>query len=185
VVQQLAAAQLRGERLGREVALVDAPARAVIQHPLLDFFVDLHVQARGVDHHELRSHSARFCEEAFALARLEVTVEVSGKDPVERAVIERERQCVPLHDGHVSARELQHPWALVESNDVPAQMPRQEAGAAGDVERSGRRQRGENVHESRELLRPARPLSIREESDAQVPLVVLGRPRVVVRLHGS
>ena len=76
VEEDLAAAELRGEPVRREVALVDLPARAVVEDPLL-LLLGLDVVAQGgVDDDELARDAARLGEEALAVVALEVAVEV-------------------------------------------------------------------------------------------------------------
>jgi hypothetical protein len=50
---------------------------------------------RRVGDDELRCDTARLGEEAAPLGRVEVSVEMSGEDPVERAVLEGKVERVP------------------------------------------------------------------------------------------
>src|SRR5207253_2879423 len=77
--------------------------------------------------------------EGCSFRRLQVPVEVPREDALERPVRERQCEGVTLHVGRfrcLLARDFDHRWTLVESDDLPRQMPGQEAGSAGDVERA-------------------------------------------------
>src|SRR4029077_13427820 len=80
---------------------------------------------------------------------------------------------------------VEHRLVLVEADKRARQEAREKAGSAGHVERSGRRQRGEREAERLDLLPPAGPIALGEAAGTAVPLVVLGRAPVVVRLHAS
>ena len=93
--------ELLGESLGREVALEDIPARAVIQHallPLLGFHV---VAERGIDDDELACDPARLGEEPQAVLVLEMAVEMARENPTEVAVVERQVERVADDEGRV------------------------------------------------------------------------------------
>ena len=77
----------------------------------------------------------------------------------------------------------EHRAALVEGGDLSAQVPREEAGAAGDVERACRRERRDHTLELGPLLVPSRPVAVGERAAAEPPVVVLAGARVVVGLH--
>ncbi len=81
------------------------------------------------------------------------------------------------------ARDREHRAALVEGGDVSAQVPREEARAAGDVERACRRERRDDTLELGPLLVPSRPVAVGERAAAEPPIVVLAGARVVVGLH--
>src|SRR6185436_116989 len=73
-----------------------------------------------------------------------------------------------------------HPPALVERDDVPREVPRQEAGPAGDVERAPGGQAPDERDEVVDLLVPAGARAAREQPGALVPVVVLGGAALVV-----
>jgi hypothetical protein len=83
------------------------------------------------------------------------------------------------------AGELEHRLALVEPDDLAAQMPRQEAGPAGDVERPHRRERSDDAEKLLELVLPAGPVAVGVRAASQPPVVVLPGARVIVGLHAS
>jgi len=100
------------------------------------------VTARGVDDHQLLRHAACFPEERHPLVLAEMTVEMTGEDAGEAVVREGQREAVTLdvrRMWRLAHRLGEHPGALVEADDVAADVPGQEAGAAGDVERATRR----------------------------------------------
>src|SRR5262249_33627109 len=137
--QRLAAAELLGEPVRVEVALVDLPARAVVEDPLLTFLgLDVLAQ-RGVDDDELGSEPAGIGEEALAVCAFEVAVEVAGEDAAEARVLEGKVEGVALDElrfGRLAPRLLEHRRALVEADNLAGEVAREEARAAGDVERS-------------------------------------------------
>src|SRR5439155_18060096 len=99
---------------------------------------------------------------------------------------EGQLECVASDEGRVHdalACDLEHRFALVETDDLAAKVPRQEARAAGDVERARRRERGDDLLEARDVLVPARSVAIGVEAGPEIDVVVLGRAAVVVRLH--
>ena len=112
---------------------------------------------------------------------------MAGEDAVERAVVERQLERVAVDEGRarrLPARDLEHALALVEADDLAAQVARQEAGSAGDVERAQRaaatatalrapRRSSSQPGRSRSAKRPAP----RYQSSYS------GARRVVVRLH--
>src|SRR6266487_4439477 len=76
-----AAAELVGQRVGFEVALVDLPARAVVQDSFLPLDrLDLVVE-RGVDDDELARYATRLAEKVVAGVFLEVAVEEARQQP--------------------------------------------------------------------------------------------------------
>ena len=102
--QHVAAAELREETLGGEVALVDLPARAVRERPRLPAVLDLRVSDRGIDDDELGRDPPCLAQEDHALGGVEVAVEVTGDDAVEGVVGEGEREPVSLDAEPRSAR---------------------------------------------------------------------------------
>ena len=75
-----------------------------------------------------------------AVVAVEVAVEEAREQAVERPVSEREIERVPLDERRVrrlASRLVEHLARLVEAGYVSVQVARQEAGAAGDVERPG------------------------------------------------
>jgi hypothetical protein len=93
---------------------------------------------------------------------------------------------VHVHGGRrLAPGFVQHRLALVEPDDLSRQMPCEETGSAGDVECARGRQRPERADESGEFFLPPVPVALREAPDAEVPVVVLGGPSLVVGLHGS
>jgi hypothetical protein len=87
--------------------------------------------------------------------------------------------------GRLAAGLVEHRIALVEADDLSGEVPGQEPGAAGDVERSCRRERLERAPQGVDLLVPARTLPAGESAGTAIPLVVLRSTSVVVRLHRS
>src|SRR5512132_2472099 len=140
---RVAAAELGGEGLRLEVALENLPAGAVIQGALLPLLAgDVRLDGR-VDDHELPGHAPGLAAKRLPVGRLEMPVEVCGEDALERAVLERELERVAANVcrvGRLAAGLVEHRIALVEADDLPRQVPGQESGAAGDVERSCRRE---------------------------------------------
>ncbi len=72
---------------------------------------------------------------------------------------------------------------MVETDDLPAEAARQEGGAARDVEDARRRERCNGAFDPGELAGEAGPLDVGEAARAEIPVVVLGRPALVVLLH--
>jgi len=185
-VQHLAAAELVHELGGAEVALVHAPARAVVQRSLLHLAVDVGAFARGVDDDELERDTAGLGEEALALRVLEMTVEETREETVERPRGEREVERVTAHECGVRGLALglaDHPRRLVETDDVAVEMPRQEARSARDVEGARGRQRRDDAEQPHDLVEPIRAVSVLESAAPEPHVVVLRRSRVVVGLH--
>src|SRR5262245_8909069 len=113
-------------------------------------------------------------------------VEVARKDAVERGVLERQLERVALDEPrarNLLARDREHSLALVERDDVAAQVAREETRPAGDVERALRRQRPDQLRKHFDLVVPTRSLAVGEAAAAEPPVVVLERTPVVVRLH--
>src|SRR5512142_793237 len=111
------AAELGGERVGIEHALEDRPPRSVLQRPILPTLRRFATVVAAAEHDELRCDTTRLGEEARPLLLDEMAVEVAGEDALERAVRERQRERVTLHELSVrqSATGLrEHARALVE-----------------------------------------------------------------------
>jgi hypothetical protein len=81
--------------------------------------------------------------------------------------------------------ELEHRVTLIEAGQRPAEMLREKAGPARDVERLSRRKCRERLHQRSDLLVPAGAVAVDVEARSFVPVVVLRRTRVVVGLHHS
>ena len=111
---------------------------------------------------------------------------MAGDDALERAVGERERDRVALHDAgvrHPRTGDRDHPRALVERRDRATQVAAEERGAASHVEGARRRQRRDDADQLAHLVVPARPVAVGEPAGAEPPVVVLRGPRVVVAAH--
>src|SRR4029453_12935575 len=120
-----------GEPLGPEVPLVNRPPRAVVEDALLDLLGVAVGPRDRVDDDELRCDVARFSEEPSAVVLFEVPVEVAGEDALEGVVVEGEIERVAADELGVRRlvpRDHEHPLALIEADDVPPQMPREEPG---------------------------------------------------------
>ena len=152
--------------------------------PLLPAVVGAH-GAVGDD--QLWRHTTRLGDEALAVVRLEVAVEVAREHPVEGAVLEGQpAQGVALEEragGDALARDREHLLALVEPGDLAPQVPSEKARAAGDVERARGWERSERPRQLLDGLIPSGPVPPGEQALPEIPLVVLGRARVVVVLH--
>src|SRR5512133_3851921 len=181
-----AAAELVGQRVGSEVALVDLPARAVVQDSFLPLDrLDLVVE-RGVDDDQLGRNATRLTKKVVAGVFLEVAVEEARQYALEGVVRERKLECVSLDEPslrNLRTGEFEHRCALVEPGDLAAEVLGEKAGSAGHVERPRGRERLERTSQSFGLLMPNRPLAPCEPPPAEPPVVVLGRPPLVVSLH--
>src|SRR5207248_7933684 len=105
---------------------------------------------------------------------------------LERVVCERKLERVSLDEPALRKprpRQLEHRCALVEPGELTAEMLGEETGSAGNVERSRGGQRLERAGESGGLLVPAGPVAVREQPLPEPPIVVFGRPPLVVGLH--
>src|SRR5256886_6842002 len=180
-----AAAELVGQRVGFEVALVDMPARAVAEDSFLPLDrVDLVVE-RGVDDDQLVRDAARLAAKGVALVFLEVAVEEARQQPFEGVVRERKLECVPLDEpslGNLRPGELEHRWTLVEPRDLAPEALGEKAGSTGDVERPRGRERPERVGQRLGLLEPAGPPAVREHPPPEPPVVPLRTPPPLVSL---
>ena len=161
-------------------------AGAVVQDALLPLLRVDALADCGVDHDQLAGDPPRFLQEAIPLIGEEVAVEVAREHPVELAVAERQRHRVALDDpgaGHPCRGNLDHGRALIEPDDLAAQVLGQIAGAAGDVEHATWRQAAHHLAHLLDLLMPARPVELGVQPAAEPPVVVLAGARVVVRAH--
>ena len=150
-------AQLRSQPLPLKEPLIDPVHRPVVQRPLLPLLGARVRSLRRVDDDQLACDAAGFGEESPRV-RPAAGGRRSGwwsvaRRPGRGTEAGRRR---PGRRGRAAALrgDLDHPRALVEADDVALQVPRQERGPAGDVERAGRRQ---VVQQARELLDLARP----------------------------
>jgi hypothetical protein len=117
-----------------------------------------------------------------------VAVVEAREDSVKAPVRERQLERVALDEArgrHLAPRLVEHLRGLVEAREVAVEMPRQEAGAAGDIERRRRRQRRDLAEQDRHFLEPVAAVAMREAAAPEPHVVVLGRPSVVVLSHGS
>ena len=117
-----------------------------------------------------------------------MAVEVAREHPVEGVVRERKRQRVSLNELSVwrlLTGDLEHRFALVEADDLAAQVAGHEPRPAGDVERSGGQKVRDPLLEKLAFLVPVGGAILGEQALAEPPVVVLAGPRVVVDLHGS
>ena len=178
-----AAAELaRRAPLPREEALVDAVARAVVEHGAP---ATPRRRRRGAAPRRPRPAPARRAapRPGRPRARLEqVPVEVAGEDALERAVGERERERVAGARSAPGIRDCGDRHHL-------GRWSRPSTGRAGAASGSRCRRprracaRGAARGRARpapDLVVPARPVAIGELPRAVVPLVVLRRPRGVV-----
>jgi hypothetical protein len=116
-----------------------------------------------------------------------MAVEVPAHDAVERVVSEGECECIALDEpGPREPRrgDLEHARALVQPGDLAVEMPREEPRPAGDVERGRGGELAEHGAGRGDVVGEPGSVSFREQADAQVPVVVLGRAVVVVRRCG-
>lgn len=110
-----------------------------------------------LDDNELASDATGVSDERDASVRRQVVEEMAGEDPVERAVVERQRCDIPLEHTRVrqtGRSDLDHPSALVERHHLAAQMLGEETGAACDVEHPCLGQGPHHVDEPLDLHRP-------------------------------
>ena len=140
-----------------------------------------------IDNDQLRGHSAGLAEEPRPVGLVEMAVEVGREHAREGVIGKGELEGVAGCEGRVGRLPpglLEHALALVEPDDLAPQVPSQEAGSAGDVEGARRRHGLERPAELIQLLAPAGAIALGEAAPTQVPVVVLGGPPLVVRLHG-
>src|ERR671935_2230706 len=92
-----------------------------------------------------------------------MAVEVAGEGALEGVVGEGQCHGVAAHERrleHARAGDLEHGGALVQPGDRPGQVAREKPGAAGDVERGGRREGRERGLERAELRLPAGTIAL-------------------------
>src|SRR5205085_345582 len=143
------------------------------------------VAERGVDHDQFARNATRLAEKALAIVFLEVPVEEARQRTLEGGIREGKLERVSLDEPalwNLSPRELEHRCALVEPGDLAAKMLSEKTGSAGHVERPRGWQRLECAGESSGLLVPG-PMAGRKQPRPAPPVVVLGRPPLVVGLH--
>ena len=85
--------------------------------------------------------------------------------------------------GDAGGGDVEHRRALVEPGHLAGQVLREEAGPACDVERPRGRQRRQRGLQRGHVVLPAGPVAGREQARAEPPVVVLGRPLLVVVAH--
>jgi Transposase DDE domain len=175
--------QLRQQPISGEVALVDRVPRTVPQPALLPA-VTLHaLVGGGVDHDQLGRDPARLGQERHPLDLDQMAVEVTGNQPVEGRVAERQGGDHGPHRlrGRDSAPgNLEHALALVQCHHVAAEVPGKQAGPAGHVKHATGRQPRQDAAECGQLAGERRDgVSVHAVGDG---LVVLGGPPLVVLL---
>ena len=97
-----------------------------------------------LDDDKFASDATDLSDERGASVRRQVVQEMAGEDPVELAVVERQRCDISLEHPRVrqtGRSDLDHPSALVERHQLAAQMLGEEARAACDIEHPCRGQR--------------------------------------------
>ena len=113
---------------------------------------------------------------------------MAREDAIEERASEGQGERVAPHDvrvGQTLVGERHHARALVEGHDLAPQIAGQVAGAAGHVQDASLGQVLHDLDEGRELAFPAGPGPRGEEAFPLVPIVVLGRPPIVVLAHLS
>src|SRR5205823_3566535 len=119
-VQHATAAELRGEVVRLEHALVHLPERAVAEHALLPALLRIALARTAADDDELGRDATRLPEERGAFGLLEVAVEVAREDALEARVGERQRERVAdeeLPVRHPLPRDLDHRLTLIQPRD--------------------------------------------------------------------
>src|SRR5262249_37437737 len=185
--EHVAAAELVDELLGQEEALEHGPHGPVADRSLLPLVGLVARSTRRIRDDDLAGDAARLAEERLTLRRFEMAVEVAGEQTLERAVCEGQREGVAEHVVGVwrlLAGDGEHRVALVEADDVAAEVARQETGAAGDVERAGGWEVGDDMLQLGPFAEKALALFVCVERPV-VPVVVLGRAAVVVLAQGG
>ena len=146
LVEHLTSAKLTDEFGSREGMSVHAMARTIAEDSLMPLLRGSVRATHILDDNELASDAAGVSYEPGALVRRQVVEEMAGEDPVELAVPERQLSDIPLEHTrvrHTGRSNRDHPSALVERHQLAAQMLREEARAACDIEHAGR-----NAHAS-------------------------------------
>jgi hypothetical protein len=113
---------------------------------------------------------------------------VRRHDPLEALVGKGKGKCVALHEArsrNLVPCDSEHRLALIESDDVSAQMTSEEACPTRYVKDTCGRERGENPGRLRQFPIEPRPFLLMESAAPEVPVVVLGRSPVVVLPHLS
>jgi hypothetical protein len=139
-----------------------------------------------LDDNKLASDATGLSDERGASVRRQVVEEMAGEDPVELAVVERQRCNISLEHTrvrHPGRRNPDHPGALVERHHLAAQMLGEEARAACDIEHPRRGQGSHDADQLLDLRSPAGSLAFRERSRAEPPAVVFSRTLVEMRAH--
>jgi len=139
-----------------------------------------------LDDNKLASDATGVGDERGASVRRQVVEEVAGEDPVELAVVERQRRDISLEHTrvrHAGRGNLDHPSALVERHQLAAQMLGEESRPACDIEHPCRGQGPNHADELLDLRRPTGSLAFRVRSRAEPPVVVFGRTLVEMRAH--
>src|SRR4051812_600623 len=116
--EDLAVAELSREDVRPEVALVDAPARAIVEDSLLVLVVDVRALARSFDDHELARDTAAFGDESRTVGAFEMSVEEAREEAVEACVGKRQVERVSLREARVrrlALRLVEHLGRLVEA----------------------------------------------------------------------
>ncbi len=169
-----------------EHTLVDAPPRSVREPALLPALDVVAVASDRRDDDELLRDPPCLGQKPLTFFVLEVAVEVTREDAIERPVFERERERVPLLEPRsrsLRPRQFEHASARIQPDDVATKMSRKEARAAGDIEGARGSKTPNDALEQAKLVFPAWALAVCVQALAQPPVVVLRRAPVVVRLH--
>src|SRR5512132_2627629 len=133
---QHAAAKLPRQLLRNEDALEHLPARAVLQHALVPAGGFFPLAQDGSHDDELARDASHLREEAKAVLVLEVAVEVAREDTFERSVGKGQGERVALDEidmRRLRAGSLEHRRALIQADDLAAQMASEETRSTGDV----------------------------------------------------
>src|SRR5205823_4639006 len=120
-VEDVAAAELRHERVRLEHALIDLPPRPVLEDAFLPALARLASVPHAADDDELRRHASRLAEEAVPVLLDEVAVEVARKEALEALIRKGEVERIPHDERRVRrlpAGNLDHRLALVEADDL-------------------------------------------------------------------
>src|SRR5713226_1241030 len=90
--------ELGGQIVGGEYALVDSPARTIPEYALFPARLRITAVPTRCDGDELARDASRLGHESLALRLLEMAVEVTGEDAVERSVLERQRERLAMDE---------------------------------------------------------------------------------------
>src|SRR5438067_13495506 len=82
-------AELAREVCAFEHPLVDRPARAVLQQPVVPALGRVVRTPNGCDDHELGRDALRFGDKTLAVSFFQMAIEVTREDAVECAILER------------------------------------------------------------------------------------------------